>query len=310
MILFVVCLMIMGMQSVKAQNAKIILHHQGTVSFFTANNIQAALDASVDGDTIYLNEGEFPGDLTVSKDISIIGCGDWKSIINGNLTLAIKGNITHSIEGIYITGNLTVTEESKGLTLRKCVFYRIYFDKFTNDAVIERCWGSFLLSSNVGGLYVSNSRIAQIEGDAPAAENAVFNNCNIGNLFNRWYTYGNSSVERATYRNCIIGSWSDNHHDVTTVYINCLCGQNLYVNSEDHNCWTLANIVDDNYNVTISVEELAEKDYLGTDGTIVGMYGGETPFSLQTTVPKITDYSSTVDPKTKKVTVNLKVANQ
>ena len=32
---FVVCLMVMSIQSVKAQNAKIILHHQGAASFFT-----------------------------------------------------------------------------------------------------------------------------------------------------------------------------------------------------------------------------------------------------------------------------------
>ena len=56
--------------------------------------------------------------------------------------------------------------------------------------------------------------------------------------------------------------------------------------------------------------DLASKDYLGTDGTIIGVYGGSTPFTLDPQVAKVTESSFTVDTTTKKLTVKLKVAAQ
>ena len=56
--------------------------------------------------------------------------------------------------------------------------------------------------------------------------------------------------------------------------------------------------------------DLASKDYLGTDGTIIGVYGGTTPLTLDPQVAKVTESSFTVDTTTKKLTVKLKVAAQ
>ena len=60
----------------------------------------------------------------------------------------------------------------------------------------------------------------------------------------------------------------------------------------------------------MTVEDLTDENYLGTDGTVVGMYGGKTPYTLDTNLPRVSEYSADVDPQTKKITVNLKVSNQ
>lgn len=49
-------------------------------------------------------------------------------------------------------------------------------------------------------------------------------------------------------------------------------------------------------------------NYLGTDGTQVGIYGGSTPFTLDPQVAKVTESTFTVDTDAKKLTVKLKVA--
>ena len=49
-------------------------------------------------------------------------------------------------------------------------------------------------------------------------------------------------------------------------------------------------------------------NYLGTDGTQVGVYGGTTPFTLDPQVAKVTESTFTVDTTNKKLSVKLKVA--
>ena len=55
---------------------------------------------------------------------------------------------------------------------------------------------------------------------------------------------------------------------------------------------------------------LQSYSYLGTDGTVVGIYGGETPYTLEPTVPKVTDSNLQLDMENKKLNVNLTVSPQ
>ena len=50
--------------------------------------------------------------------------------------------------------------------------------------------------------------------------------------------------------------------------------------------------------------------YVVTDGTIVGIYGGETPYTLEPTVPKVTASNLQLDMENKKLNVNLTVSPQ
>jgi len=309
LILLFVCLA--GMVSVNAQTTKIALQHNGNVTLFDADQMEAALNASADGDTLYLNEGTFIGNVTIAKKVAIIGAGE-NTRINGSITISIPGTPTltsHLLDALNISSNIIISQSLNGLKIRKCQFSGISFNAKTEDVVIDRCYsyGSyFTLSSNIKKMTVINSKIYKLTGEAEYAGDVYFINCNIYEVYN----YNSSGL--ATYVNSIIRSWSysnSSYHDSSTTYVNCLCGQKYYVYSVNQNCWNYGNtnILDNKANCALTDDELRSKGYIGDDGTVAGITGGTTPFSLVPSTPKVSDYTIKVDTQTKKLNVNIKV---
>lgn len=308
-----VCFALVSM-TVKAQTAKVALQHNGNVTLYDSDKLADALTASVDGDTLYLNEGTFAGDITITKKVCIIGSGK-NTILTGAVKISIPGTPTltsHLLDALYLNNTgITVTLPLKGLKIRKCQFYGLNFNALTEDVTIDRCYSkgndtkSFLLSSNIKKMNVINSKVWYLQGDAEYAGDANFINCNIYLLYNY------SSRCRATYMNCIVRSWNyiGSNYDSTTTYVNCLCGKSNYDNSVNQNCWNYNNnsILDGNTDCSLSDDQLRSNNYLGTDGTVVGITGGTTPFTLVPAVPKVSDYTIKVDTQTKKLNVNIKV---
>jgi hypothetical protein len=300
--------------TIKAQTAKVALQHNGNVTLYDSDKLGDALTASVDGDTLYLNEGRFAGEVNITKKVSIIGSGT-NTILTGAVKISIPGspNLTsHLLDALYLDNTgITVTLPLKGLKIRKCQFFGLNFNALTEDITIDRCYSrgndvkSFLLSSNVKRMNVINSKILYLRGDAEYAGDANFINCNIYQLYNY------SSTCRATYMNCILRSWNyaSSNYDSSTTYVNCLCGQNSYVKSVNQNCWNYSNtgILNNSTDCSLSDDQLRSNNYLGTDDTVVGITGGATPFTLVPTVPKVSDYTIKVDTQTKKLNVNIKV---
>ena len=316
------CLLVAGTSTVKAQNGKIIMHHNGTPTFFYAHETQAALDAAEDGDTIFFNEGSFQGGVTISKKVVIIGYGEEKSVIGGNVSIAVgEGEETLTkplLNGITVRGTISIDKAIKGLVIMKSSFEYIDFNADVEESNIDRCWvygwnddRGFNLSGHVKGIIINNSKILRVCGDAYSSESAVFSNCNIRRMYFYWSDKG---LKLATYRNCIFEDmdYGKDYYNKTTTYINCLNNDLDYFRGEVRNCWaTTGDLLDnDTGECLLTDEQLMSAGYVGTDGTVIGINGGETPFSLTTNAPKITDFSTTVDSETLKVTVNLKVSNK
>lgn len=71
-------------------NERIFLHHQGAVSLFAADKLKEAVEASVDGDTLFLTNGNYgfqamsngkeiyygAKPITISKSVCIVGEGE------------------------------------------------------------------------------------------------------------------------------------------------------------------------------------------------------------------------------------------
>ena len=302
--------------SMTAQVAKIALQHSGNVKLYDADQMSAVMTAAVDGDTIYLNEGSFTGDFTISKKVSIIGAGE-KTILTGAVTVNIPGSPTltaHLLDALNIQSAIHFSSPTKGAKIRKCQFVGLDFKATTEDAMIDRCYSrgedsySFWLSNYVKNLNVVNSKIYSIRGNTADSSDANFINCNIYQITNYTGEYCN-----AIYMNCIIRWWingGSNSHSSSTMYINCLCGTYQYTFSVNQNCWNVdnSNLLNKNVDCKFDDTQLQNNGYLGTDGTVVGITGGSTPFTLVPTVPKVTDYTIKVDPETKKLNVNLKVS--
>ena len=302
-----VCFALVSM-TIKAQTAKVALQHNGNVTLYDSDKLADALTASVDGDTLYLNEGRFPGDVNITKKVSIIGSGA-NTVLTGAVIISIPGTPTltsHLLDALCMEKLVRVTLPLKGLKIRKCQFYSFFFDALTEDITIDRCYsrGPFNLSDGIKRMNVINSKIWELTGEAEYAGDASFVNCNIYNMYNY---YSNNSC-RATYMNCIIRGWSGSSNSSIT-YENCLCGKNNYENSVNRNCWNYNNtsILNSNTDCSLSDDQLRSNNYLGTDGTVVGITGGTNPFTLVPAGPKVSDYTIKVDTQTKKLNVNIKV---
>ena len=60
----------------------------------------------------------------------------------------------------------------------------------------------------------------------------------------------------------------------------------------------------------MNASTLQSNGYLGTDGTVVGIDGGDTPFTLVPSVPKVTSSDLQLDNEKKELNVTLTVSPQ
>jgi hypothetical protein len=120
---------------------------------------------------------------------------------------------------------------------------------------------------------------------------AVFSNCNV--IIGSTGTNGT-----ANFINCYITTF---YNAGNSIFTNCLASVTWKNYTSAENCYTY----------TPSETEVDEAEYfqqqgwLSTDGTIVGMYGGTTPFTLEPNAPKVTDYTIGVDTKTRMLNVKM-----
>jgi fibronectin-binding autotransporter adhesin len=76
--------------------------------------IQAAVDASHDGDTIHVAAGTFAGGVTIDTSVKLIGAGAGETVISGGgpvLTIGVANAATEpvvTIDGVTVTGGVTL----------------------------------------------------------------------------------------------------------------------------------------------------------------------------------------------------------
>src|SRR3954467_3502350 len=74
------------------------------------HTLQAALDASRDGDTITVSAGTFAGGVTIAKSVSVVGAGAGATTIKGGSPVVTVGDVgdptppTVKLAGVKITG--------------------------------------------------------------------------------------------------------------------------------------------------------------------------------------------------------------
>ena len=306
-LLLVVCLMTVGMQSVMAVTAQIVLRHQGNVKQFNPDELPSVIEAAVDGDTILLSAGTFDcgSEITIAKAITIIGAGAENTIIKNRIDINIPDNPTltaHLLDGVRITPTLYIDNPVIGLKLRKCVLdggiSTIGGSTIIREMLIDRCkTGVIALSSRIMDMTVVNSDV-QVYGSGHTPDAVVFSNCNV-------YIGYSSTTITASCINCYITNWTSSagvNSDIS--FTNCLGPSDFWEKwsvATKNNCYTYtpgSTEVD-------NPDNFIKMGWLGTDDTAVGMYGGTTPFSLEPNAPKVTNYTIGVDTKTH--TLNVKM---
>ena len=339
-LLTLACVFGMNIAASAEQGAVVMLEHNGKITTFEADQINDAMEAAADGDVLFLTEGTFPM-FNVTKKVTIKGTGE-RTKINGDVNIAIPDTPILSdnlLEFLYIKDKVTVTLPLKGMRIKQCWIGQVDFTANTYDSYIDRCKIYNLLmektyketivvngesqtitSAYVKGLTVTNTIIEHIANGinqytrtlsyAPVNQNTSFINCLLENLGYCGGTVINSIINGSR---CIDLSLSSGvalanvtaTKFVNTYYVNEIQGSN-FIGEGNFNEFT--NCYATNETLDYETADLTALGYKGNDGTIIGPMGGNTPFTLVPTVPRVTEASMKVDPKKQELNATLTVS--
>lgn len=286
--------------SANAQRPIVTLQHGDQMSvFYGAGAFIQAMDAAERGDVITLAGGSYNA-VDITKAVTIQGAGyvsdpaqlRYRTVINGDFSIKVEGEEGLSIDGIWHGGTISVDEDITQATFSKCRLSTLVFEATNTNVTIDRCRIYNLTSdAHCENLYVKNSILHGIGGHDTEDLIAV-DNCNI---------YEARQSVTALFQNCIIreSHMSANSSVFNTAYYG---GYSLKTSSVAGNYrldWNYsdgfnasftegANTAFDRWDTaSFTLSEYAVENYLGADGTQVGIYGGAQPFTDVPSNPQI-----------------------
>lgn len=299
-IFLILCMMSITMPMMAVSTAKCLLQHKGSGKVYDASDIETALKNAVDGDTIFLTEGTYPG-FTVNKKITVRGSGQ-QTKVTGNISISIPGTptLTQTVLEGFMAKDVTLDAPMNGLKIKQCKIDNLKTNANNDDVVIDRCNISLDLrfSTFIKGMTLNNSYVC-------IGRNTSSTDCPINFIHCYVLAY---YVDKCTgtFINCIVNG-NDRYSTKSYYYCNfvnsLLCGS--YRSCDSSTCY-LQNCYE-NSETTWSKNTLENKGYLGNDNTVVGYYGGVTPYTLVLAVPKVTESTIVLDSEKKTLNVSLKV---
>lgn len=306
-----------------------LVHKGKVVNIFTDEKtcLEDAYTAAEEGDSLYLGKGTYYIS-TIDKAIAIIGLGmnyTWvESNKNSYINIEPKENTTIGnirLEGIntdrwelYFGFNRNENNSIKNFIVKKCTLGGLWVNNtnliIKNFEIESSHIRTHTYIENVEQYHFNNCIIQNL--GISRKNNSLVLNCNIINLEPKYYD--------GLYVNCIIGQVGLGIEDTmnsNAYFVNCLyhnlsnfdplegCGmQDCYSTTEklvkDVDEWGGGNII-------ITKEQLEQNKYYGTDGTVVGIYGGIRPYSTDMHLPFVVKNYVTMDKNKKKAIVNVNV---
>lgn len=311
-----------------AQRPLVTLSHEGNLSFFsTLSAFEDAVESASDGDIIYLSEGQFTtmaDTVTINKRLSIQGCG-YKSRVMCHLMMDMRNTTADELDIPLFDGvrlrNLTFADDSisrnktHNAEIRKCYIEEVIWSGYAaKNMIFDRCWiksfrGDGASKSNVT---LQNSKIEVFPhyknggyiNDYGVSYLTVIN-CNIRKLYylpkvtissilgelstsDIYYFWGENSTKPALYNTLTFRSLPDS-----------AISEGCYINQD----FTLKD------NCEVDEDILKTNNWIGQDGTVVGVYGGEFPFTENPSIPTVDSANSSVeyDAESNKLNVTITV---
>lgn len=269
-------------------------HGEALNFYYGANAFVNAYNAAQNGDLITLSSGSFAG-TNITKAITLHGAGCLTNPVSGTLPTIIAADFTMnvaddagtlSIEGVYFSG------EAKFIHLLNPVFVKCNFESFASNG-----------TSNNRMSYAQFVDCKMRTFNFSHTNNTLVVNCiiwstqNMSNInysvesYNSIIQLMNSGVSALTAYNCILIDGTTINSmclDDNSIAYNCIgIGNNNIFNSVPHeNC--MISSYDDvfetfegsafTFDEPFLLTEETATDFLGTDGTQVGIYGGTMPY--------------------------------
>lgn len=287
-----------------------------TTIFYGIDALKSAVAAAPEtGGVITLSSGIFNNPGALTKSLRIYGVGfeqdtvaniaptSWKGELE--IRSSAEGQAPHNlhIEGCKIESNIsTPNEELKGLKVVKCAFG--HFDQrgpLTN-AIIRQCYisGAYQANQKTCNNITIQNTILYTLGGIPTDNTLVVNHCIllVGAVYDaHWNSlppivYYNSYLSRLPASgghaiNCVLREAQENEQ---VTYSDCWFGVTpdaAYGVSSSNGRW-------DNGTITYQPQYTwqlndPQQQYIATDGTPVGVHGGQYPWEKTPCVPRIVE---------------------
>ena len=283
------------------------LNHEGTIStFYGSQAWKNAHDAAANGDVITLSSGTFLA-VNITKAITVRGAGmgidstavSEPTVITGDFTINIAepGSNRLTLEGIYSNHTIYYTNVVNPLFL-KCRLKNV--TNYNGSAVLKDA--SFIHCRIAEQLYLGTNSSASCVNSVIQAPYSLSNSTSNFEFINCCLIGDIGSVSSSSFKNCIISD-NDNNHWISsscTAY-NCVCltANNYFryiTNATNKSLTEYATLfktytgaaLDNLDSETFELTDAAKAQYLGADGTEVGIYGGNLPFDPTPSNPQIT----------------------
>ena len=298
--LLTACLFMLAVGANAANDGKAILHHdKKPTAIYDADKLSDALSAAVAGDTIYLSAGMYPT-FTLDKAITIKGAGTNTKISNG-VTIDIPGNPTLTsslLEAVEVNGAITVKSDMTNFLIKMVKTTDLQFaNQLNTNALVDRCYlDKFTITSAMTDFYVRNSYIWNLTSTSLKFNKCNFINCRIQGDWNK---------AAGRFINCELRSTGDNTSIKSSILSYSLVYS--YYNSVHPSSYQEKVYFDANRD-WFSVDDRLTKGYICKDGTVVGVEGGKTPYSLTPSGPKETSSTVKVSDSEKKLNVSITVS--
>jgi len=311
-ILMTLAVAVLGMTTAQAQSSVIaLLSHEGNVTTYNgATALQNAHEAAVNGDVITLSSGTFHS-VDITKGVTVRGAGMLPDTLMGTEPTVVSGNFTFnmseagdsaatSFEGIQFNCEKISANYANNVTFNKCIIRSLGYENNYGNSTMNnltfihcRIWGEIAIGNN-GNAICRNCYVNNPSGYNASSSNFDFSNCLIhSTITNKLYT---SILKDCILIDVVASGYGGNSYRLpSSNTVSYTLGSafsnagNPFGNITTSTCWTfeqtdVATIFKtytgnyDNYE-TFELTDEAAAQYIGSDGTQVGMYGGSTPYT-------------------------------
>lgn len=279
-------------------------HGETMTAYYGSDAFKSAMAAAENGDLITLSGGVFNG-TTIDKAVTIQGAGSVQDIANNRYRTSIPNGCTIdlpedatglTIEGIWSNNTFTIASPVTQMTVKRCLISILRFNgQTTNCAVLQCRIGNLYPDAQSQNMLIENSAIKELEKNSSGASMMV-RNCLICHGGGQISPYSNDSYNvTASFVNCIIynPTPSTDCSAYNIVYSNDPYGIGFQTNNaqnirkpSDFKALFVGSSYSWDGNLRLTDEAAAQ--YLGDDGTQVGVYGGARGFTDVPSNPQVT----------------------
>ena len=299
--LLTACLFMLAVGANAANDGKAILHHdKKPTAIYDADKLSDALSAAVAGDTIYLSAGMYPT-FTLDKAITIKGAGTNTKISNG-VTIDIPGNPTLTsslLEAVEVNGAITVKSDMTNFLIKMVKTTDLQFaNQLNTNALVDRCYlDKFTITSAMTDFYVRNTYIDNLTSTSLKFNKCNFINCRIKGDWNK---------AAGRFINCELSRIGNDYLTIKSSILSYSLVYSYYIGVDPSTYQE--KVYFDSKDNGLSVDDRLNKGYICKDGTVVGVEGGKTPYSLTPSGPKETSSTVKVSDSEKKLNVSITVS--